>query len=92
MNLRDDPSLRLATSDRGARLRWARPGACPRTNAVGAGGGAVGRREGVEVLREMKKLLLATRGKVLTLQKMNQLVDHTRLATLCSRSRIGPRS
>ena len=34
---------------------------------------------------DMKKLLLATRGKVFTLQNMNELVEHTRLATLRSR-------
>ena len=36
---------------------------------------------GFGVRREdMKKLLLATRGKVFTLQNMHQLIDHTRLA------------
>ncbi len=41
---------------------------------------------GFGVRREdMKKLLLATRGKVFTLQNMNDLVEHTRLATLRSR-------
>ena len=39
-----------------------------------AGRGFGVRREG------MKKLLIATRGKVFTLQNMSQLVDHTRLA------------
>ena len=28
----------------------------------------------------MRKLLIATRGKVFTLQNMTELVDHTRLA------------
>ena len=42
---------------------------------------------GFGVRREdMKKLLLSTRGKVFTLQNINQLVDHTRLAALRSRS------
>ena len=42
---------------------------------------------GFGVRREdMKKLLLSTRGKVFTLQNMNQLVDHTRLASLRARS------
>lgn len=41
---------------------------------------------GFGVRREdMKKLLLATRGKVFTLQNMNELVEHTRLSTLRSR-------
>ena len=40
---------------------------------------------GFGVRREdMKKLLLATRGKVFTLQNMSQLVDHTRLAAFRS--------
>ena len=34
---------------------------------------------------DMKKLLLATRGKVFTLQNLSQLVDHTRLADFRSR-------
>ena len=43
---------------------------------------------GFGVRREdMKKLLLATRGKVFTLQNMNQLVSHTRLAALRSRAK-----
>ena len=33
----------------------------------------------------MKKLLLATRGKVFTLQNMEQLVENTRLAEFRSR-------
>lgn len=42
---------------------------------------------GFGVRREdMKKLLLSTCGKVFTLQNMNQLVEHTRLASLRSRS------
>ena len=41
---------------------------------------------GFGVRREdMKKLLLATRGKVFTLQNMSQLVQHTRLASFRSR-------
>lgn len=41
---------------------------------------------GFGVRREdMKKLLLATRGKVFTLQNMHQLIDHTRLADFRSR-------
>ena len=41
---------------------------------------------GFRVRREdMKKLLLATRGKVFTLQNMSQLVEHTRLAEFRSR-------
>jgi len=41
---------------------------------------------GFGVRREdMKKLLLATRGKVFTLQNMQQLVEHTRLAEYRSR-------
>lgn len=41
---------------------------------------------GFGVRREdMKKLLLATRGKVFTLQNMSQLVEHTRLAEFRSR-------
>lgn len=41
---------------------------------------------GFGVRREdMKKLLLATRGKVFTLQNMGQLVEHTRLAQFRSR-------
>ncbi len=40
---------------------------------------------GFGVRREdMKKLLLATRGKVFTLQNLPQLVDHTRLANFTS--------
>ena len=34
---------------------------------------------------DMKKLLLATRGKVFTLQNLHQLVEHTRLADFRSR-------
>ena len=34
---------------------------------------------------DMKKLLLSTRGKVFTLQNMDQLVEHTRLAEFRSR-------
>ena len=41
--LRDDPALRLATGDRRARLRWARPGACPRSRRC-RGGWRRGRR------------------------------------------------
>ena len=33
----------------------------------------------------MKKLLIATRGKVFTLQNMQQLIDHTRLQQFQSR-------
>ena len=41
---------------------------------------------GFGVRREdMKKLLLATRGKVFTLQNLSQLVDHTRLVQFRSR-------
>ena len=41
---------------------------------------------GFGVRREdMKKLLLSTRGKVFTLQNMQQLVEHTRLAEFRSR-------
>ena len=41
---------------------------------------------GFRIRREdMKKLLLATRGKVFALQNMNELVAHTRLATLRAR-------
>ena len=41
---------------------------------------------GFGVRREdMKKLLLATRGKVFTLQNMQQLIDHTRLQQFRSR-------
>ena len=41
---------------------------------------------GFGVRREdMKKLLLATRGKVFTLQNMHQLVEHTRLTEFCTR-------
>ena len=41
---------------------------------------------GFGVRREdMKKLLLATRGKVFTLQNLHQLVEHTRLAEFRSR-------
>ena len=34
---------------------------------------------------DMKKLLLATRGKVFTVQSLHQLVEHTRLAEFRSR-------
>ena len=34
---------------------------------------------------DMKKLLIATRGKVFTLQNVNQLVEHTRLSEFRSR-------
>lgn len=41
---------------------------------------------GFKVRREdMRKLLLATRGKVFTLQNLNQLVDHSRLAEFRTR-------
>ena len=41
---------------------------------------------GFGVRREdMKKLLLATRGKVFTLQNVDQLVEHTRLREFRSR-------
>ena len=46
-----------------------------RTDIAGRGSGV--RRE------DMKKLLLATRGKVFTLQNMGQLVENTRLAEYC---------
>ena len=41
---------------------------------------------GIGVRREdMKKLLIATREKVFTLQNMQQLIDHTRLQQFRSR-------
>ena len=41
---------------------------------------------GFGVRREdMKKLLIATRGKVFTLQNIQQLIDHTRLQQFQSR-------
>lgn len=59
-----------------------RPQGQPRFEVVAciAGRGFGVRRE------DMKKLLLATRGKVFTLRNMDQLVEHTRLAALRSRS------
>jgi hypothetical protein len=40
----------------------------------------VHRRPGFKVRREdMKKLLIATRGKVFTLETITQMVEHTRL-------------
>ena len=58
-----------------------RPDDYPRFEVVAciAGRGFGVRRE------DMKKLLLATRGKVFTLQNLTQLVDHTRLADFRSR-------
>ena len=58
-----------------------RPDDGPRFDVVAciAGRGFGVRRE------DMKKLLLATRGKVFTLQNMHQLVGHTRLADFRSR-------
>ena len=52
--LRDDPALRLSHSATGrARLRWARPGACPRSRALSRRvRGVESAKEGVEVLRE----------------------------------------
>lgn len=57
------------------------PSGQPRFEVVAciAGRGFGVRRE------DMKKLLLSTRGKVFTLQNMQQLVDHTRLAEFRSR-------
>jgi len=57
------------------------PAGQPRFEVVAciAGRGFGVRRE------DMKKLLLATRGKVFTLQNMSQLVEHTRIVTLRSR-------
>ncbi|MDE0211356.1 MAG: hypothetical protein OXJ64_15910, partial [Boseongicola sp.] len=57
------------------------PGGPPKYEVVAciAGRGFGVRRE------DMKKLLLATRGKVFTLRNMDQLVEHTRLAVLRSR-------
>lgn len=57
------------------------PGGPPKYEVVAciAGRGFGIRRE------DMKKLLLATRGKVFTLRNMDQLVEHTRLAVLRSR-------
>ena len=57
------------------------PGGPPKYEVVAciAGRGFGVRRE------DMKKLLLATRGKVFTLRNMGQLVEHTRLAVLRSR-------
>ena len=57
-----------------------RPEGHPRFEVVAciAGRGFGVRRE------DMKKLLLATRGKVFTLQNMHQLIDHTRLANFRS--------
>ena len=57
-----------------------RPEGQPRFEVVAciAGRGFGVRRE------DMKKLLLATRGKVFTLQNMHQLIDHTRLAAFRS--------
>jgi len=61
-------------------MRGRRPGH-PRFEVVAciAGRGFGVRRE------DMKKLILATRGKVFTLQNMCQLVDHTRLEAFRSR-------
>lgn len=57
------------------------PSGQPRFEVVAciAGRGFGVRRE------DMKKLLLSTRGKVFTLQNMQQLIDHTRLAMFRSR-------
>ena len=57
-----------------------RPDGHPRFEVIAciAGRGFGVRRE------DMKKLLLATRGKVFTLQNISQLVDHTRLANFRS--------
>ena len=57
------------------------PGGDPRFEVVAciAGRGFGVRRE------DMKKLLLATRGKVFTLQNLRELVEHTRLAEFRSR-------
>ena len=58
-----------------------RPSGQPRFEVIAciAGRGFGVRRE------DMKKLLLATRGKVFTLQNMGQLVENTRLAEFRSR-------
>ena len=58
-----------------------RPADQPRFEVVAciAGRGFGVRRE------DMKKLLLATRGKVFTLQNVHQLVEHTRLTEFRSR-------
>lgn len=59
-----------------AELSREGPGEAPRFEVVAciAGRGFGVRRE------DMKKLLLATRGKVFTLQNIDQLVQHTMLA------------
>ncbi len=36
----------------------------------------------------MKKLLLATRGKVFTLQNLSHLIDHTRLSEFRTRTLV----
>ena len=57
------------------------PGSQPKFEVIAciAGRGFGVRRE------DMKKLLLATRGKVFTLQNVGQLIEHTRLAEFRSR-------
>ncbi|MCY4560706.1 MAG: hypothetical protein OXF79_30950 [Chloroflexi bacterium] len=63
------------------------PAGQPRFEVVAciAGRGFGVRRE------DMKKLLLATRGKVFALQNIGQLVEHTRLAAFRSHSPEGPK-
>ena len=65
----------------GALSTAGRPSGQPRFEVIAciAGRGFGVRRE------DMKKLLLATRGKVFTLQNMGQLVENTRLAEFRSR-------
>ena len=65
----------------GALSTEGQPAGRPRFEVVAciAGRGFGGRRE------DMKKLLIATRGKVFTLQNMHQLVEFTRLAKFRSR-------
>ena len=58
-----------------------RPADQPRFEVVAC---IAGRGFGVR-RQDMKKLLIATRGKVFTLQNMHQLVEHTRLAEFRSR-------
>ena len=58
-----------------------RPADQPRFEVVAC---IAGRGFGVR-RQDMKKLLIATRGKVFTLQNMHQLVQHTRLAEFRSR-------
>ena len=80
--------LRTASRDKVTRVQHlgtlgmaGQPADQPRFEVVAciAGRGFGERRE------DMKKLLLATRGKVFTLQNLHQLVEHTRLADFRSR-------